>query len=282
MAFVKAADITSYVDTIYEDALLVARENNIMAGLVASFSASGTATRSRSEYGTVTINQITDVDDLSSQALTPSVQNSLTPYEYGAQFFLTDTRVESDRFGVAADASLELGQGLGEAIDKNLLGNFSSLTGGTVGAAGTTITWGHVAAMHTELRTQKAPGPYYCVLHPRQWHNLGKTIAQGSTVTNAPELLMNEVNRAFYVGHAMGVAFFTTANISVDGDGDGYCALFSRQALALDWRRMPRVEPERDASRRGYELNLSAIYAHGVWRPKWGVQGIFDASVASS
>ena len=46
-------------------------------------------------------------------------------------------------------------------------------------------------------------------------------------------------------------------------------------ALALDMRRAPRLEPERDASRRGYELNLSAVYAHGVWRPKFGVCGIF-------
>ena len=36
-----------------------------------------------------------------------------------------------------------------------------------------------------------------------------------------------------------------------------------------------RLEPERDASRRGWELNLSTVYAHGVWRPTYGVQMIF-------
>ena len=50
-------------------------------------------------------------------------------------------------------------------------------------------------------------------------------------------------------------------------------------ALALDVRRAPRVERQRDASRRAEELNLSAVYAHGVWRPKFGVKIISDASI---
>jgi hypothetical protein len=50
-------------------------------------------------------------------------------------------------------------------------------------------------------------------------------------------------------------------------------------ALALDVRRAPRIERERDASRRADEINLSAVYAHGTWRSKFGVQLISDASV---
>jgi hypothetical protein len=57
--------------------------------------------------------------------------------------------------------------------------------------------------------------------------------------------------------------------------------IFSPLALALDVRRAPRIEPERDASRRATELNLSSVYAHGVWRPKYGVQLISDASTPS-
>ena len=71
-------------------------------------------------------------------------------------------------------------------------------------------------------------------------------------------------------------------NNDPDDDDDFVGAVFPRNAIALDWRRRPRVEPERDASRRGWEFNMSSVYAHGVWRPALGVQFIFDASAPTS
>jgi len=32
-----------------------------------------------------------------------------------------------------------------------------------------------------------------------------------------------------------------------------------------------RIEPERDASLRGFELNASSVFAYGVWRPQYGI-----------
>jgi hypothetical protein len=282
MAFVTAADIASYVQTIFEDAQMVARDNNLMTGLVTTFSASGTASRSRSEYGTATINQIGETDDLASQAFTPSVQNTLTPYEYGAQFFLTDTRIESDPFAIRSEASMELGSALGQSVETNILGNFSSFTGGTVGAAGSALSWGYFYAMMSRLRAQNAPMPYYFVCHPHQWHALGKAASVAGTMTNAAPELLSGINTNFYVGSVSGVMIFTSSNIAVDGSDDAIAGMFSRQALAFDVRRAMRLEPERDSSRRGWELNLTMLYAHGVWRPKFGIQGTFDAAAPTS
>jgi len=47
-------------------------------------------------------------------------------------------------------------------------------------------------------------------------------------------------------------------------------------------RRALRLEDERDASRRGIELNMTAVYAYGVWRPAMGITGLFDASTPTS
>ena len=58
--------------------------------------------------------------------------------------------------------------------------------------------------------------------------------------------------------------------------------VFPRSALAIDWRRGIRVEPQRDASRRGTEFNMSAVYAHGIWRPALGIEMYFDASAPTS
>ena len=275
-------NISGYIQTIFEDAMHVARENTLMTRLVYGFfDQRGDQPRSRSEYGTATMNQIAETDDLSSQAFTPSVKATLTPAEIGAQFFLTDRRVDTDPFGVRQDASMELGASAGEQIDTAITGSFSSLTGGTVGAAGTAITWGHFFAMQAILRAKKAPKPWVFVCHPHHWHPLGKAASVGATVTNAPAL-QDQIAANYFVQNVAGVDIFTNANIAIDGSDDAYCAMFSRMAMAYDERRAPRLEPERDASRRGWELNLTDVYAQGVWRAEWGVQGLFDAATPTS
>ena len=278
-----SSDISSFINSVFEAAILVARDNNVMTGLVRTFNdRTGVATRQNSQYGGATMNSIAETDDLVGQAFTPSSIATLTPAEVGAQYFMTDTRVESDPFGVRNDAAADLGGAMATKIESDLLGVFSSFTGGTVGTAGTAFTWGHLFAMESILRANKAPYPYFLVLHPYQWHPLAKAASVAGSSTNIPASLAEQVNQSFFVRQAGGVSIFVSANISIDSNADAYLGMFSRDALALDMRRAPRLEPERDASRRGWELNMSAIYAKGVWRPTFGVQGIFDATAPSS
>ena len=262
------SDISSYVNNILEDSLLISRENAVMPALVQNFSAVGENPRKVYQYGTVTINDIGESDDLVSQAFTPSLLSTLTPAEAGAQYFLTDRRLASDWSAVRADASQDLGQAMGQKVDTDLVGLFSSLTAGTAGAAGTNMSWANFFAAQTYLRANYAPLPHVCVLHPYQWHSLGTAIAPGVTVTNAPQL-QDEFARMFFVGNVGGVDIFLDGNITSGTSCFG--AMFSRQAIALDTRRAPRIEYERDASRRGFELNASMIYAKGTWRPTFGV-----------
>jgi hypothetical protein len=269
MPYNTEANIASIVNTIYADALLVARDNNVMAGLVTAFGdRQGLAPRTNLKYGTATFNKIAETDDLSSQSFTPSTDQTLTPYEYGAQFFFTDSRLETDFLGVRQDAAQEFGLSYGQGIDKNLVSLFTSLTAGTVGGSTTDLTWANILAALTKLRSALAPRPYVCVLSPEQYHCLGTAIAPGVTVTNSP-MIQDEFLRQFYVSSIAGVDIFTTANIGTAATVRG--AMFSRNSMALDMRRPLRIEPERDASRRGIELNASSVYAYGVWRPQYGV-----------
>lgn len=277
------AAISAFVNTIFENALLVARDQNIMGGLVTVFNdRTGLAVRQNSQYGGATINTITESDDLTSQVFTPSSIATLTPIEVGAQYFLTDSRRESDPFAVQSDASMDLGQAVGTNVESALVGDFSSFTGGTIGAAGSAVSWSYFYNMVSLLRYQKAPMPYSFVCHPYHWNVLGKAASVAGSVTNMADTLGDDINRTFYVGSVSGVNIFVSANIAVDTNADAYAGMFSRAALALDVRRAPRLEAERDASRRGIELNMSAVYAHGVWRPLFGVQGIFDATTPTT
>lgn len=283
VAFVRGDDIASYISTIYEDAMLVARENALAVNLVRVYAdRSGTATRSNSQYGAATIQSIGETDDLQSQAFTPSVLSSLTPGEAGGQFFLTDTRVETDPFSTRQDASLELGMAVADKIDVDVFGNISSLTGGTLGTSGTTISWGYFNAMQAIMRNNKAPKPWIFVCHPYHWKTLGEAgnIASSSR-TNVPEWLMAQIAQNFWIQNQGGVEIFVTTNVPTSGT-DAYCGMWSKSAMAYDERRAPRLEPERDASRRGWELNMSTVFGHGTWRPTYGVQGIFDADTPTS
>ena len=281
MAINTAGDIAAYVNTIYEDALLVLRDNMLATSLVQNYAdRSGTATRSLEEYGTATINQVSASDDLAGQAFTPSGLSDINPLEYGAQFLLTDLRVETDPFPVAQQAASELGMAMAEKIDTGIFGNFSSLTGGTVGASGSAISWSYVFNMMSLLRGQKAPRPWRFVCHPYQWGTLAKAASVAGTRTNAPEYLTSEIARNFFIQNTAGIDIFITTNVPISGT-DAYAALFSPTAMVYDLRRAVRMEPERDASRRALELNLTAVYGQGVWRPKFGVQGIFDNTAPS-
>ncbi len=280
-----AADIAAYIQTIYEDAMFVAREQNIIAGLVTTYSdRTGLASRSASEWSQATINTIGESDDLTSQAFNPSVISTLTPAERGAQFFLTDSRLESDPFEVQREAALELGAAMATKIETDVIGNFSSLTGGTVGAAGSTFTWSYLASAVAVLRNRKVPGPYYAVLHP--YHALDLGIAVANMAQSTGQMQTPSAGDGYLGGGNLGAplglaGMFQSANISVDSSDDAVSAVFNPMALALDSRRAPRLEPERDASRRGWELNMTAVYAHGVWRPTYGVKITADATTPS-
>jgi hypothetical protein len=278
-----STDISTYIQAIYEDAWFTARETAFMSRLVTNFSETDEAkTRVSSGWSEATINTIGETDDLSSQAFTPSTDQTLTPYEYGAQIFLTDKRISADPFEVRNSAAYELGAEMGETINGLLLNSFDSFTGGTVGGAGTTITWGHVFAGLARLKHAKAPPPYYMVLHTFQWHQLAKAASIAASTQPTTGWITDEVMSRWYVGSAAGIDIFVTSDIDLQGGTAAYSGLYSPSALALDMRRAPRLEPERDASRRGWELNYTSVLAYGVWRPAFGITMHFAAGTPTS
>lgn len=273
------SDISSITNTIYERAMFVARDNNVMVQLVTNLSAVGSQVRKNEVYGSATINSIGESDDLTSQAFTPSVLSTLTPAEVGAQFFLSDQRIDTDINPAINDAARELGMALATKIESDLLGNFNAFTTGTIGTSGSVLTWNYFYAMAAALRNAKAPMPYSFVCTPYQYYQLGRAAAVGNTVSNSPKF-QDTVMEKFYVGSAAGIDIFITANCEASST-DAYAGMFSQEAIALDMRRAPRLERERDSSRRGWELNMTSVYAHGTWRPTFGVAGLFANSAVT-
>src|SRR5512139_353717 len=274
------ADISAIAQAIQEDAIFIERDTNFMSQIVKTFSdGRGGNTRTGYQYNAGTAKTIVETDDMTSEAFTPAALETLTPGEIGLQFFLTDKRIETDApENIRTDAATELGSAARDKIEADLVGNFTSFTGGTMGTAGSAVTWGQVFAAATVVRTnsKNRSMPLYCVVHEYQWHALAKAVSvAGITLQTVPDRLVGP-GGSWYVGTAAGITFYATTNITI-ASSSAYGGLFQRDAIAYDVRRAIRVEPQRDASRRGWELNMSAMYAYGVWRPTFGVT-IYDTA----
>jgi len=278
------SDISSIAQSVQEDAIFVVRETGQMQGLVTVFAdMTGLNTRKGYAFNQGTAQVVGEDDDLTSRAFTPSIDQTLTPAEIGLQFFISDSRAESEApESILRDASLELGLAAGDKINTDLIGDMASLTGGTVGASGTAITWGYVSAAIGQARNANKSNaiPLACVVHGYQWSVLAKAASiAGTSLAQAPGVT-EQMTRSGFVGEFMGVPLYQVFGGISGTDFTG--AVFPRVSLAIDWRRAIRVRPERDESRRGVELNMSAVYAHGVWRPTRGIQMLFDATAPSS
>jgi hypothetical protein len=277
----RVTDLNSYFANLYEDAVFAVRDSGLAPRLVTVFrDGQGDQTRTLSEYPEISFQTVAETEDYSNPTrMTKTALSTLTPGEVAAQTLITDRRIETDPDNARADAATELGLAASKKIDTDIFGNFSSLTGGTVGASGSACNWGYFFAGIDILRANNVPGPYVAVMHPYHWHYLAESAAVSATVTNAPEF-QDEVMLRWWLQRAAGVDIFFSANCPTSGT-DAYSAIFNPRALAFDLRRDFRLEPERDASARAWELTATMLYAHGVWRPLWGVQLIADAQTVS-
>lgn len=272
------AGIAGLVANVYELALLTAQEGNVIAPFVTTFTAEGSAPRVFGSYSGGTFAAVAESADMTQQAFNASAGGTLTPSVYGQMALLTTRRLRSDPANAQADAGRYLGETAAAHIDTNLAGLFSSLTGGTVGTAGGTITWANIFRAQAYLRTNKVFGTYACVLHPVQWYYLT------SATTGVPTLMQNtsiaeSFVGGFYQASFGGIDFFVDANIA--SGTAAVAGMFAKPAIALDVRQSFAIAPQWNASYSGngaWELNASMEYAYGVFRPTYGVQMIGTSS----
>jgi hypothetical protein len=280
------SDVSAIAQRVESDAIFVLREMYQMGNLVQTFTdATGANPRRGYQYNQGTAQDVAENDDLAGKAFTPAADQTLTPSEIALQFFITDLRKESDLpEQIVNDAAQELGLAAADKVESDLIGEMANLTGGTIGAAGSVITWGYLAAAISVARyiNKSNSKPLVAVVHEYQWSVLSKNASiAGATVAAIAPNFQEEITRTGFVAQFSGVPVYKVF-AAPDGSDDFTGGVFPREAIAIDWRRRVRVEGQRDASRRGDELNMSAVYAHGVWRPTRGVKMIFDATAPTS
>ena len=283
MAISTTAQLNSLYNSIYEDALFVARETTLMVGLVRTFSGTGYATRTIPVFSQSTAVSVAEgVDYANPQTFSKTSKATLTPGEVMAQYLLTDRMIATDdEDNVRSAAAMELGMSIAEKVDEDLLGKFSSFDT-QIGSAGAALTISKLAAANAILNAGKARGVRHCVLHPYGWHDIWTELGQPAATYDFLGEVANQALRDHFVGNWMGMNFYQTSNISIDANDDANGGMFVDWALGFDVREPFSVRPERDESLRATELNAHMGYATAVIRSEWGVYLTHDATQPTS
>lgn len=278
MAISKIEDLNSLYANIYEDALFVARESNLMTSLVRNLSADGYMARYIGIRPQITATTKPEgVDYQNATLFDKQLKATLTPAVVMAQTILTDELIDTDPDNARQDAAQELGGAIATKIDVDLVTLFGSFTT-TKGTANYGLSISKCSAGMAVLRSEKAPSPLYFVLHPFGWQDIWTELGQPQATYAFLGETANQALRDYYVGNWINATWFISANIPVDSSMDVSSAVFNPNALGFDSRQAPELEPERNASQKAYELNMSAGYAVGIIRDEFGVRLIHDAT----
>ncbi len=276
-----AATTSSTLDDLFVNIVAQARftaeENSIMRNLVTMYDIGNVAgtTIQVPKYPSISAAALTEGTDMTATTVSTS-SVSIAVGEVGAQVFLTD--VAAMGHGNPAE---ELGTVLGNAIatklDQDLIALFDGFSTG-LGATTQELTVADIFKAAATLRNAKAPGRLVAVLNPLQAYALKANLTNTFANPNGGDL-QNEAMRNGYVGSIAGVDIFESANVSIDGSGDAKGAIFAPEALALAMKRDFVIEPQRDSSLRGWELNATAVYGVGELEDSYGVEMYFDAGL---
>ena len=271
--------IASLTNDIYEGSYYTLRTNNRLVRTVTVLSGTGMAPRKATIHGTSNPRAVGEGEDVTPTKFDKTLLATLTPARHADQFLITDQDLETNSDNLRAAASLELGGGFAEYVDEKLATLFTSFTGGSVGAAGSALTWAHIFQARSLMQTNKVPGPYFCAIHPLGWYDLTSSAAlAGTELADAPnfqDALVETYQTATIVG---GVTFVITPDIAIDSNADAIGAMYSPMALAYDERKAFNIRPQRDESREAWELNASLWFGYGVWRANMGVKITHDAT----
>tara|TARA_R100001591_G_scaffold19506_1_gene26877 strand:+ start:294 stop:1133 length:840 start_codon:yes stop_codon:yes gene_type:complete len=273
-----SSTISELYTEIVAEALFVASEQSIMRGLVRNYTISGGGKSVEVPiYATVSAGAVSEASDLSNTAVNPT-SVTITASEVGIMTTLTDLARNSASRNVAADIGRLFGESIATKIDTDLAALFSGFSTEKGPGAGAEITVQDLFECAAELKTNKAPGPYFGVFHPKQIFNVKKSLT--NTFVGRDTELSNEAMRTGFVGNIAGIQIFETSNIAVDGSDDSIGGVFSQDALALAMMQDLKIETQRDASLRADEIVATAVFGVGELHDSYGVKITADTLAA--
>lgn len=296
MAITKVSELGDTIPTLIEEAHFIEQFKAVMRGLSWAIPKRNGSTINVPYFSEVTANVLTEGVDMTGSETMEDTNVQVTMNEVGLKIILTDSVIEDDQEDLKRAAGHIMGDAYEKKRDQDLLALMDNGTTSLAGA-GTTLTMGHIAASRALLlgNATSAGGPapmsHVVVIHPFQELDIVDVItplapslvtsgtAQG--IQGPTGSLVNEVLTKYSIGRLFGMPIITDGNYTIDGSGDvkaGAFAMGRSGAIIYASAREPDIEPERDASLRGWEMNYVGRYGVGNYLNGWTVELYTDAS----
>ena len=284
MALTNTTSLNDLLPSIVAEALFVANEKSIMRGLVRNYtlSAGQGKTVTVPIYPRQTAAALTEATAPEATQISTSGA-TLTVSEVGLTATLSDLAIMSSASNVVSD----IGRLFGEAIARKMDGDLMALFDGfstQVGGVSTTATAALLFQAIAKLRSAGYDTANDCaiVLHPAVAYDVASTLT--STFAAPASQIGNDALRNGFMGTLGGVPVYQSSlvpqsTLSSNASGDYGCGVFHKDALGLAMMQDIRIETQRQAALRGYDIVGSAIYGVGELYDGAGVSATFDSTI---
>jgi len=277
MAATTSTTLDDLFVNIIAQARFTAEEQSLMMGLVTRYDIGADAGKTIQvpKYPAIAAADLTEGTDMSSTTVSTS-SITITVQEVGAQVVLTDVAAMGSG-NPAEELGTVLGNSIATKMDKDLIALFDGFSS-ALGGAGTEITVADLFKAAATLRSNKVTGRMSAVVHPFQAYQLKANLTNTFANPNAG-IAQNTAMVNAFVGTIAGIDIYESANLTIDGSDDAKGAVFAPEALAIAMKRDFKIEPQRDASLRAFELNATAVYGVGELDDSFGVEMLFDSAL---
>ena len=277
-----ANEVTSSIGSelftnILQEAIFTATEQSVARAVARNYTLAAGAGKTFQVpvYPTVSAADVTEGTDMSNTAVNPT-SVTMTLAEIGVMATVTDLMLESSPFDVAADIGNILGRAVAEKLDTDFAALFTGFST-SLGNDATEFSAQMLFQAAAQLRSVNAPGPYYCVVHPKAAYALKKELATNGG-NNIPALSEagNQALRTGIIGNIAGITVVEHSLVPTSSS-DGYVgAVFSSDAIGIAVGREPRLEQQRDASLRASELVMTMTTGEAILKNTYGVTLLMD------
>jgi N4-gp56 family major capsid protein len=284
MTITNTTTLNDLLPSIVAEALFVASEKSIMRGLVRNYtlSAGQGKTVTVPIYPKQTAAALTEGTAPSFTAISTDGA-TLTVSEVGLTAQISDLAIMASSSNVISDIGRLFGEAIARKMDTDLLALANSLSV-TVGGVSTAATPALIFQAIAKLRSEGYDTANDCaiVLHPNVAYDVASVLT--STFAAPASMVGNDALRNGFMGMLGGVPVYQSSLVaqstaSSNATGDYANLILHRDAFGLAMMQDIKIESQREATKRGFDLVGSAIYGVGELYDAAGVCGIFDSSI---
>jgi N4-gp56 family major capsid protein len=284
MTITNTTTLNDLLPSIVAEALFVASEKSIMRGLVRNYTlAPGQGkTVTVPIYPQQTAAGLTEGTAPSFTAISTDGA-TLTVSEVGLTAQISDLAIMASSSNVVSDIGRLFGEAIARKMDSDLMALFNSFST-TVGGVSTTATAALLFQAIAKLRSAGYDTANDCaiVLHPAVAYDVASTLT--STFAAPASMIGNDALRNGFMGTLGGVPVYQSSlvgqsTLASNASGDYGCGVFHKDSLGLAMMQDIRIESQREATKRGFDLVGSAIYGVGELYDGAGVLATFDSTI---